>query len=163
MARTIPELSIEAKLIYEEIRKLGEGDVLRDTTIAEVTGQEFSNGATGAFYTARKMAQREDGIVLSRVRKTGYQRLDDAGIVGASESRVRNLRGAARRAFKELGCVKRIDLLDAETRVKAQTHASLFSAVHGITRPNRVAKLEAKVKDAEEQLPLAKTLAAFQS
>lgn len=158
--RTIPEISVDARLMLERIRKMGTGEVVSDAEFGELIGRDLMNGGYGPFMTARNRALRDYGIVLGRVRKTGYRRLSDAEIVSTGQATVDRVRRSARRAFVRMTCAE-YDKLSDESKVQHNTYASVFAALVSVTKASAVKRIEKQVEKAQKELPLAATLEAF--
>lgn len=173
--RSIFEISVEARLLYARLKEVSIGEVVLYTELAAIGGRpmetdedtgklidrRFPLELYGALSTARRRAQKDDGIILDAVYGEGLKRLNDHEIVGTSQRYIDGTRRASRRASKRLACVANFDDLPAESKVQHNTFMSLFGALAVITRAKSVKKLEGHVQQAHEQLPLVKTLEAF--
>jgi|6_EtaG_2_1085325.scaffolds.fasta_scaffold00659_14 hypothetical protein len=172
---SIFEISVEARLLYARLKEVSIGEVILYTELAAIGGRpmktdedtgklidrRFPLELYGALSTARRRAQKDDGIILDAVYGEGLKRLNDHEIVGTSQRYIDGTRRASRRASKRLACVADFDSLPAEDKVHHNTFMSLFGALAVITRAKSVKKLEGHVQQAHEQLPLVKTLEAF--
>lgn len=158
--RPIPTLSIDTKLIYERLASASVGDLIEYSELNDLVQRDIRNGAAGCFQSARRRVERLDGIVFGTVRGVGVKRLSDDEIVASGQAVIDKSRRAARRGYRRLGCVE-FDGLSAESKVKHNTYQSLFSALVAVTKPSAVKKVETKVSQSQESLPLAATLEAF--
>lgn len=169
---SIFEISVEARLLYARLKDVSVGEVVRYTELAAIGGhsmerdegtgkRRFPSKLHSALSTARRRAQKDDFIILDAVYGEGLKRLSDHEIVGTSQRYIDGTRRASRRAAKRLACVVDFDDLPAEAKVQHNTYMSLFGALSTITKAHAVKKLEGRVQQAHQQLPLLKTLEAF--
>ena len=161
--RTIPEISVDAKLLYERLKKVGIGEPISWDELSAVVSRDARPGgpAYGALATARRRALANEGRVFDPVHGRGLKRLGDAEIVEASQAKIDAVRRRSRPALKRPSCVQHFDALPPEQQIKHNTFASVFSAFVIVTRAGPMKKLEGHVAEAHAQLPLAKTLEAF--
>ena len=158
--RSIPELSIDSKLIYDRLLQVGVGEVVTYAELSGLIKRDIRNGAYGCLTTARRRAEKLNQCVFGVVRNEGLRRLSDNEIVESGVDVLDKTRRAARRGFHRLTCVD-FDKLPEEVRVKHQTYGSIMSALVTVTKPGAVKKVEEQVVETRQQLPLASTLKAF--
>lgn len=161
--KAIPEISVDAKLLYERLKKVGIGEMISWDELSDVVSRDARAGgpAYGALTTARRRALTNEGMVFDPVFGKGLKRLGDTEIVETSQAKIDAVRRRSRQALKRLSCVQDFGALLPEQRIKHNTFASVFSAFVTITKAGPMKKLEGRVAEAQEQLPLAKTLEAF--
>jgi hypothetical protein len=159
--RSIPEISVDARLLYERLKQVGVGETIRYEELDAVVDRDVRNGAHGVMTTARRRAQNIDQIVFGTIRGVGLKRLNDAEIVDTGQSQIDAVRRRARRAFTILTCVSDFDALPAESKVKHNTYASMFSVLSNVTKPGQIKKVEQHVERTQAELPLARVLEAL--
>ena len=160
---TIFEISVDARLLHERLKKVGVGDLISWDDLSEIISRDVRAGgpAYGALTTARRRAQKHEGIVFDPVKGKGLKRLNDAEIVETSQAKIDSVRRRSRAALRRLACVQNYEGLTSEKQVRHNTFASIFSAFATITKAGSMKRLEDQVAEAHAQLPLAKTLEAF--
>lgn len=160
---TIFEISVDAKLLHERLKKVGIDEVISWEDLSEVISRDVRAGgsAYGALTTARRRALVDEGMVFDPVKGKGLKRLSDAEIVETSQAKIDSVRRRSRAALKRLACVQNFNGLPSDKQVKHNVFASIFSAFVMVTKAGPMKKLEDQVAEAQAQLPLAKTLEAF--
>ena len=161
MPRTIPEFSVDAKLVYDRLLKCGVGDVVTYEELSEMVGRDIRSKGYATAQAARKRAMRDNQMVFECIWRVGYKRLSDVEVVQTGEQTIRSMRRAATRGLKRIVSVQEFDKLPAPMKAKHNAYASLFGAVHSMFHGNAVKKLEQKVLAAQQKLPIAATLRAF--
>lgn len=136
--RTIGTTSVDAKLVYEHIKKLNPGDTVTYLQLSQIAGRNITKHRH-ILETARRMALREDGIVFDCISKVGIKRLSDSEIVAVETVRpLKRIRSAIRNGAKRINCAKNIT---NDERVKANATLSLFGTLHEFSKPSAVEKV----------------------
>lgn len=159
--RPIPLISTDAKLLYERLKQLSVGDFVSYEDLNTIVGRDVRNGARGPYMTARRRAERLDGIVLACIHNEGLKRLSDPEIVDAGRDAIKRVRNASRRAARRTSRIQSFDGLDQDHKARHNAHMSLFSALAHITKNNQVKRLEDRVGQVQATLPLARVLELF--
>lgn len=157
----ITDASVDAKLLYQELVKADVGGSISYKTLSLCVGRDVQDGARGALYTARKMAEREKNIVFGVIRGEGLKRLDDIEIVNTGESVRAHIRRTARKGARRILRVRDYVALPQEQKVQHNAYASLFGAISEMVSPSNIARIASAVEKAEKELPLKKTLELF--
>ena len=97
MDRTIPELSIDSKMLYDRLIKAEVGAVIPYRELTEVISRDVQGPARGNMNTARHRALRHNGMVFEAVWKVGLKRLNDTEVVAVGEASLGRIRRVARR------------------------------------------------------------------
>lgn len=158
--KSIPEISVEARLIYQAFTKLSPGESISYEELSEITGGDIRQNR-GVIYTAINRAQQDDGIIIGCVRKHGYKRLRDEEIASIGDYSISRIRRESRRGLNRVVKVQDFQALPEELKVKHNTSASILSAIHGALRKKALRCVESRVRESVDKLPLAKTLEAF--
>lgn len=153
------EMSSNARFILQRLAKAEKGELVSYKTLADLIGSEV-NGSTGALHTATRRALRDHDMVFAAVPGEGVKRLTDAEIVAQSEDAVQRQRRASRRAAEKLTKVDFGAITDDE-KVRHNAHLSLFSSVAHISSRKQVEQIEAAVRKAGHDMPIAQTLKMF--
>jgi hypothetical protein len=160
MARSIPELSIDTKLLVDRLAKVQPGETITNEQLSEVIGRDVRNGAYSCLYSARAIVQRDHQVVFGTVRGVGLKRLGNTEIVNSGRGDLDRVRRTMRRAAKKMTAVD-YDALPNSERIMHNAYLSTFSALAHATKGSSVKKVASQVEQSKEQLPLAATLEAF--
>ena len=160
MKKTIGEMSVDSRAIYQRLMAAKIGDLVTYKELATMTGRDLQHGDRYVLMSACRAAQR-DGAVFGVVRGEGVKRLADAEIVSSAAGVLPRIRRASKRAIRRLTAVSDFAALPNDAKIAHNTYASIFGAIAAVSTHGAVQKVEAKVKDAAQTLPLAKTLEAF--
>lgn len=157
--RAIQETSVDTRLLYQRLQSMGPAEEISYEDLSAVIDRDVRNGARHNMESARHMAQRIDGMIFDCVRGVGLKRLDDSGIVKTADSRMKRIRGQARRGVKALACAT--GELGNDDLIKHNAAMSIMGAILHATKQKTRNLIERKVADIKESLPLAKTLRLF--
>lgn len=113
-----------------------------------------------AIHSALRIVQNETGKVFECEAKLGYRCLDDAQIVGSTQSIRERQHRLTRKALKRLGVV-RTDKLPDDKRTEYYTALSIQGAMHHVTTAKAQAAIASKVNGSTQQLAVAMTLKAL--
>lgn len=156
------QMSVDARLLYQELRKAKPGDTVKYADL-EATVSRPLNAIRGALGTALRRALRDDGMVFACVRRIGYMRCDDEGIVDNASADTAYIRRSARRAAERLTKVENFAALPAAKQLEHTARLSVVSAIATMTRETSVAKVKAAAQGRSTELPLSETVKAFLS
>ncbi|HVM95311.1 MAG TPA: hypothetical protein VMT89_02925 [Candidatus Acidoferrales bacterium] len=158
--KAIPEMSLDARMLADALRKVPKGAIIRYAVLNEIIGRDVQSTGRGVLDTARRRVLHDEGIVTEAVVNEGIKVLLDVEVVGATgESARRRIRRMTRTAVRKLTSVV-YDALPNELKRKHNTEVSLLSVLAHVSTEQSAKKLEQRVPDAEP-LPLAKTLEFF--
>lgn len=152
--------SIDVRSICKAFSETKVGDTVTYLQLSELIGRDVQTEARSVLTSARKISQREDGIVFGTIYKVGLKRLSDIEIVQTGAETVVKIRRASRRAGDRVA-VPRPENLPIESRVQQNLYLSVFAMLHNVAQDKQIKKLEERVARAESRLPLDKTLDAF--
>lgn len=124
------EPSAESRLFRQRIRTMAVNELVTDAELASIVGKPYKS-ASPAFYSAKHAIQRDEKIVVSRVRGTGWRRLVDSDILKASEKHSARIRGGAKRGARELACADYSNLKPAE-QLLATTKQTIFGMISSL-------------------------------
>jgi len=158
--RTIPELSIDSKLIYEKLVSLNPGESITYQSLNELIGRDVQNGARGNLVTAKKQLLNE-GVVIETIRNVGVKRLKDAEIAFSGEYAIKKARRAIQKGSKKLICVKDFDSMPQDAQLKHNFSLSVLGALEMITKPQSIKKIEHKIAEEGVKIAAGKTLELF--
>jgi hypothetical protein len=142
---------------------LSECPVGKLITYQEMSGlidKDVQTEARHILTSARKITQREHGIVFGTIPEEGLKRLSDYEIVQTGQDTVVKIRRASHRGVTRIA-VAQPEKLSLEQRTQQNTYLSFLAMLHLASQEKRIKKLEAKVKEVQARLPLDTTLEAF--
>ena len=160
MARSIPELSLDAQELHRKLITVSIGEIALYAELSALIRADVTKKARGYLNTARYIAQRENRMVFAAVRGVGLKRLDDSGIIRAGQDYVGRIHRTARRGVKQTVCAN-YEKLSREDQVKSNSTLSMLGTLHEVTKNTVLKRLEVKVLEKQKQLPLAETLEIF--
>jgi len=159
--RAIPELSIDARLLAERLEKCQFGEIVPYDELSKVVGRNVrERQGYSQLQAARRVVMRERRMVFAAVTGEGLKRCDDAGIVAVAGSYVDRIHRMTKKSISTLACAD-FDKLDNSTRIELNAKASQLAVLDQLTTNKAQQKIAAAVKQAEDRLPLAKTLEVF--
>jgi len=159
--KSIPEMGIDTKFIADRFAKLQPGETITDLELTRLIGRDIGNARSNV-YSAIRHVRSQFQIVVTRVLKIGYKRLNPKGIVDSTESTIQHIHRTANTGVKKLGCVD-LSELDNKGLLEFNTKASHLGVLAAVTNGKSVKKLESAISKTQERLPLAKTLEVFSS
>lgn len=160
--RTIPEISVDTRLLYQAIQELEPDEIIEYSKLSKLIGRDVRGAARSNLMSARKMAERDDAIVVECVQNVGIKRLTDQEIVSSVGGHARKrIRRTAGRAVRKLHAVE-FDKLSTTEKIRQNAELSQLSAVKAFSGDNTTKRIEPLVTVSRmEQLAIAKTLEAF--
>jgi len=156
--KSIFEISPDTQLLIARLEKMQKGECVQYDELSKIIGRNVQMNRS-SLLSARRILQRQ-GMVFDAVSGVGIKRLDDIGIVKASQGHVFRAYQAARRGAQKLSCVD-YDTLNNEDKITHNTSASILGAIALVAKPSNTKKLLKAVQEARETLPTAKTLELF--
>jgi len=159
--KTIAEMSIETSLLVERLKQSAVGDVVTYAEMSTLVGRNVQGDGYSAMASARRICQREERMVFEVIRNEGLKRLNDSGIVATGGVNLKRLGRQARRGVKTLACVTDFDALPPDQQVEHNMTMSMLGALAQMVKPKQQEKLRLAVANAQQRLPLTKTLEMF--
>ena len=159
--KTIGQISIDAQLLYERLVKAEVEEFISYSELSQIIGRNVQTDARCMLNTARRKAHRENKIIFGVVFGKGLKRAKDEEIAMSGTASIRKISREARRRLKIITCVQDFDSLSDAAKLRHNTDAALLNCFQGMTQNNNIKKLEAKVSEVGNKLPLVKTLEAF--
>jgi hypothetical protein len=145
MAKSIPELSIEVQLLVKRLSLASVGETIEYGELCAVASQDVWHKSQHKLHSARRIVERDFGMVFVAVSGVGLKRISEpekVDLIG---------HGAELIHKKTTKLVKKAGTVDLSQLDKPKV--SEFNV--------RVSQLGAAVESAGHQLPLAKTIEAF--
>lgn len=160
MKRTIPELSADTRFLIAALERVGVGEIVAYATLSEAVGRNVQREARGCLSTARRHLL-DDKAVFEAVAGVGLKRLADQDKIGVADAAMRHIRNTSRTAVKKLEAVEDFAALPADSQRRHNAMMSYLKLTQHLSRERQVKKLEAAVQQAQQSLPIAKTLEAL--
>ena len=161
MKRSIPELSIDSRLLYERLKAAKVGETVTYEDLTGIIGRDVQKEAYGNLTTALKLVQREDGLVFGTVIGVGRKRLNDEEIVGTAGDTIARVKSISKKGIRKITSVKNFDALPNDAKIQHNAALSILGVFQEISKPSKVRAVENKVKQSQNKLSLATTLDAF--
>ena len=150
--------SYETQTICDALIALQPGALLSYAAISEKVGTDI-DGQSSALHSARRIVERDHGMVFASETKIGIRRLDDQQIVQNTVAARQHIGRSAKRALRRLGSVQNFaGLSDAEQKAH-QAHAVIYAAMADAASRETIKKLEI-AKPTDGRLLLANILSA---
>jgi len=160
MNKTIKQISIESQLVIERLLNTEEGDVVTYDELSTVIGRDIRLNRY-CLHTAINKLLREHQIYFSAVRGVGVKRCNDPEKVDAGTSFVPRIRRMAKKGVRITLSVRDYAKMEKEMQTQHNAQVSLLGAIGAISAAPKLKAIAAKVQEAQEKLPLAKTLEAL--
>ena len=160
--KTIPQLSVDAVMLYNRITNSNPGDVILYSELNGIIGRSVQKGSGyGVMQTARRKAMNENNMVFSTIANVGIKRLHDSEIAQSGESVRKAIRRKAKAGIKTLSCVRDFDGLSKEDKLQHNTNMSMIGALYQFSSTNTVKKISNVVETTSSAIPVVKTLELF--
>ena len=156
------KLSVDTQLVIDRLMKAQVGEVVTYADLSAILGRNIQYASRGCLTTACKRLQADHAIVFGTVRSVGVKRLNDSEKVAAGLSSIPKIRSQARNGAKRIVCAQ-YDALSKEDKVKHNTGLSFLGVMGEMTKPKIQLALAERVKEAQDKLPLQRTLEFFAS
>ena len=159
--KSIPELSVDSKLLYDRLTQLEPDEFVPYKDLVEMIGRNVQRGARGNLMTAIHKLLYVDQIVIATVMGKGVKRLTDSEIANSiPESTRKHFHRISMRAARKVACAKYENLKRPE-QVQHNTALAMFGAITHMTTTRAVKRLEGKIEKAQSVLAIGTTLDAF--
>jgi hypothetical protein len=157
--KSIPELSVDARILYDRLRKATTGEVIEYSELSALIGRDV-RAVRYLLATAIKMAEREDAITFGAVHGIGIKRLDNAGILAVSESNIEAIGRKARRTDRKLGNCDYDSLAEVD-KVRHNVMRAVVNAAAVAVSKKSQKKIMGVVEQTKQCLALNPTLEAM--
>lgn len=155
-------VSTETRAIYDKIVKMSVGEIVTYLELSKLIGDDIRANGRAPLNSARRMAQRDNQIVLDVVPKVGIKRMSDIDVVGSANATLGVVRRAARRGINRITAVSDFERLPVEMKIKHNAAVSALGVIAAMSRPKEVRKIEAAVNTSQTgQLPVGRVLEMF--
>jgi hypothetical protein len=161
MAKGIPELSTDTRVIVASLAKREIGEVVTYAEIAALVDRDITGKDRGCLTSARNVLERDHQIHYETVYGEGIKRVTPSdGTRHGTDSDKKRLSKAIRRRSRKLNnAIENADL-DEDAKNYAILHASLFGFMDFVMKPKQQKSLE-DVGSKGVLLPSKEVLKAF--
>lgn len=129
-----PECSMEARMLAERLTKVQIGEVIPYVWLSKLIGHDVQRKRKDLLRTAKRLVQREYGIVFAPVTNVGLKRLDDLGILAVGGSDLQKMARATHRTGGKLACVDTQALSETDKQ-RLWAYQGILGAVAVLTHP----------------------------
>jgi len=155
--KTIGEMSVDARLLLQELTKASIGQTVTYEQLQEVIGRDVRRGGGYAALAAARRAALRERIVFGTISKVGIKRLDDAEITRTVSGSVHKISRRVRSTIRLQDCAN-YEKLSKQQQASYNTNLSQLSVIGHIASAPTTKKLESKIAQLGKSLPLAKML-----
>lgn len=140
----------DVRVLVDEALKLKPNEVWTYKQISDAL-ERTVDGSDGALQEAIKRLARDHTTELKNIRKVGYVRLDDAGVVAQAGPDRQGIHRRVKRAVMRASNIRDWEALSDRHKLEATAHRSLLGLIHHVTRPSVIKQVrdEAETKRAE--------------
>lgn len=128
--------------------------------MAEQMGREVV-GNDSALQKALARLSRDHGVEFKNVRKIGYIRLSDQGIVDQSGGDRVGITRKVRRVSQRSANIQNFDALTDSLKLEVNAHRTVLALMREIVKPSAVRRVKQEVDRARTELDIDSTLALF--
>ena len=159
--RYIGALSIDTKQLVEFLAKTPVGQIAAYADLSSLVGRNVQGTARSALETARHICEREYNAVFGVVMNVGLKHLTDTEAINTAVPAFNHVRRTMRKTARRITALKDPETVPDDIKIRQFTYLSAAGALVHMTQQKQIARLEGKVQKAARELPLAKTLEAF--
>jgi hypothetical protein len=158
--KRIPSISIESQEIIRRLEKMAVGDFVSYDELSQLAMGDVRKEKRFALQTARDHLMIHKGAIIECVVNEGVKRLSDAEINKLGEATVAKIHRASHRGLQKLACAD-YEKLKLSDRIEHNARFSALGALHHITKPSQMKRLQGAVEKTQCRLQLQETLDAF--
>jgi len=162
MTKSIPEQSMETRMLLDRLAKASVGEVIKYTELSELIGQDVQARSRGHLASAIKSLLNDRQMVFGVIRTVGVKRLSDGEIVAVGDEILPRIRRMAKRATRKLLAVADFNSLTNDQKIRHNAVVSSLATVSFFSKEARVKEIEKQVGSAQP-LPVGKVLGLFKS
>jgi hypothetical protein len=153
------EVGIDATTLMAVLRNCPIGETVTYEEMAQAIKRSARAGHSGygSLVTARRLLERDEGVVFEAVTSVGLKRLDDTGKLKSCTGMVAGIGRRCRRVRSRLKAVD-YDSMQVPEQQRHNAISSIVGAISLMSKPAAVRKIE---DTAKSELPTAETLKLF--
>ena len=152
--------SYDVRRLVDQALAVGENQMWTYAMMGELIGVEV-HGSHPALQEALKRLSRDHGREFSNVRRIGYVRLDDKGIVLQAPADRSSVARKVKRASVRSANIQNWESLADHYKREADTHRSVLGLMRAILKPSSVKRIRHEVDKAAGELDIDRTISLF--
>jgi hypothetical protein len=153
--KSIPEISIDTRAIYERLVRLKPGEMVEYAELNKLIGRDVQSKARHNLTSAMRRALHADRIVTESVPNIGIKRLTDSEVVATSGHNGRSrIRRIANRTVRKLTSVD-FDQLPPDQKIRQNAELSQLSALRAFSSEKVGKRIETAINNDTAKGPLA--------
>lgn len=160
VTKSIAELSIDTRVLVSVLNRVATGALLAYETLSKAISRDVQGDSRAVLSSARRIVQRDYGIVFACVSGVGLKRLSSADVVDQSSRHIEKSHRCAHRGIKELSSVDTSQLTNDQA-VSFSARVSHLGVIANMTTDRAIKKIENVQQASQQLLSLAQTLDAF--
>ncbi len=157
------EFSAIVRRLVEQGLGVETGETWTYEAMSTLSNSERMEGGLPQVQHALMILARRHGREFINIRKVGYRRLDDAGIVEAGDSDRHKISRRVSRARLRTSNVQDWQALSQAQKQELDTHRTVLSLMRNVLKRSSIKRIREGVIHAQDQLDLDKTLALFRT
>lgn len=130
--------------------------------MAEQLGRKV-DGADGALQAALRLLARDHGREFKNIRKIGYLRLDDEGIVSEAGSDRAAVNRKVRRSVMRSSNIQQWDALNDNLKREVDAHRSILHLMRHLLKPSSIKRVRGEVDRVHDELAVDQVVALFRN
>lgn len=150
--RTLAEVAVETRLIYEKLKTIGVGEVVTYDELTAICGRAVDKEARGLLETARRWCLKEHQMVFGAQRGVGMVRLSDTQIVHGADQDIVKVRRHAQRGMAKLACASYENLSD-EMKPEFNAKAAILGTLIQHSNPAQIKQVQKTYAEMKISLP----------
>lgn len=157
--RTIAEAAQATRLLTGPLSRLEVDAVATYAELSALVGLDVQTKGRGYLHSARKMVERDHGVLLGCVPNVGIKRLGGDGLAAIGDETTSGIRRKVTRTCKRLLRGMGSMTLTNEQTVATNTRLSMLGAIGAMSTTKAAKRIEAEVvKHNAAELPVGKVL-----
>jgi hypothetical protein len=154
------EKSADTKVLEHLLSTAAVGDTITYDAMSKALGRDVRKFALNALRSARGWVLREKKFVFEVDANVGYTRLNDGAIVKTSALDRKRISRIAKRSLTKLSVVD-FAKLDDESKKTHIVFSAQMGAVAMFASKSALTKIESKINNGSQSLPIGETLRMF--
>jgi len=149
--------AFETRKLVEAGQRITPNTLWSYQNIGKVIEREV-DGSTGSLQAAMRLLSRDYGVEFKNVRKIGYIRLNDEGIISMAGGDRKGINRRVKRSVQRSGNIQDWDALSGPKQREVDAYRSIFSALRIILHPSRLKRVRHEVDRIHDELDTKTTL-----
>jgi len=162
MDQSLFELNVDTQILFDRLSTMKKGDFIAYETLTDLIKKNVQIEGYRYLYTARNMMRKMHGIVIDVIENEGLRALtDEENIALTGKRALKGIRNKAKLAASKITKIDDFSKLSDESKIKHNAHLGIFQIFIANTSKKRIEKVENKVAETGEKLPMNGILELF--